>query len=85
MKSSELRGTGSVFRFTLIQTVKSKAYIVSAVIMLVLALLVSPVLQLINGGSGRPSECIHCLQCEDACPQHIHITEWLEKIAATLE
>ena len=53
MKSSELRGTGSVFRFTLIQTVKSKAYIVSAVIMLVLALLVSPVLQLINGGSGE--------------------------------
>ena len=40
---------------------------------------------LIAGGSGRPSECIHCLQCEDACPQHIHITEWLERIAAELE
>ena len=53
MKSSELRGTGSVFRFTLIQTVKSKAYIVSAVILLVLSLLVAPVLQLINGGSGE--------------------------------
>ncbi|MBR7020186.1 MAG: ABC transporter permease [Lachnospiraceae bacterium] len=52
MKSSELRGTGSVFRFTLIQTVKSKAYIVSAVILLVLSLLVAPVMQLING-SGK--------------------------------
>ena len=49
MKSSELRGTGSVFRFTLIQTVKSKAYIVSAIIMLVLSLLTAPVMQLIKG------------------------------------
>ena len=55
MKSSELRGTGEVFRFTLIQTVKSKAYIVSAVIMLVLALLTAPVMQLING-SGKSKE-----------------------------
>ena len=49
MKSSELRGTGEVFRFTLIQTVKSKAYIVSAIFMLVLALLAAPVMQLIKG------------------------------------
>ena len=28
---------------------------------------------------------IHCLQCEDACPQHIEITSWLEKAAAALE
>ena len=55
MKSSELRGTGEVFRFTLIQTVKSKAYIVSAIIMLVLAILTAPVMQLING-SGKDKE-----------------------------
>lgn len=34
---------------------------------------------------GKASQCVHCLQCEDACPQHIHITEWLEKAVKTLE
>ena len=50
MKSSELRGTGEVFRFTLIQTLKSKAFIISVVFMLVMALFSSPVIQLIYGG-----------------------------------
>ena len=36
-----------------------------------------------NGG--KASECIHCLQCEDACPQHIEITSWLERAASELE
>lgn len=31
------------------------------------------------------SACIMCLQCEDACPQHIKVTEWLEKAAELLE
>ena len=34
---------------------------------------------------GLASSCIHCLQCEDACPQHIEITSWLEKAAEQLE
>ena len=51
MKSNELRGTGSVFRFTLIQTLKSKAYIVSVVLLLLTSLLASPIMQVIKGGA----------------------------------
>ncbi|MBQ1508752.1 MAG: 4Fe-4S dicluster domain-containing protein, partial [Erysipelotrichaceae bacterium] len=36
-------------------------------------------------GGGKASECLHCLQCEGACPQHIEITSWLEKTAELLE
>lgn len=36
-------------------------------------------------GCGRASECIRCRQCERACPQHLPITELLEKAAAELE
>lgn len=35
--------------------------------------------------AGKASECIHCMQCESACPQHIEITSWLEKAAETYE
>ncbi len=31
------------------------------------------------------SECIHCRQCENACPQHIQITEYLKQCAETFE
>ena len=51
MKSSELRGTGEVFRFTLIQTIKSKAFIVSVIMLLVTAMLSSPIMQVIKGGA----------------------------------
>ena len=51
MKSNELRGTGDVFRFTLIQTLKSKAYIVSVVLLLVTAIFTAPVMQLIKSGA----------------------------------
>lgn len=32
--------------------------------------------------NGKPSECMNCRQCENNCPQHIHITEYLKTIAA---
>ena len=36
-------------------------------------------------GRGRASDCVSCRQCEKACPQHIRITEELEKAAEMLE
>jgi len=34
---------------------------------------------------GKASDCIHCLQCEGACPQHLPITSLLEECASTFE
>ena len=40
---------------------------------------------LVDRGSGKASECIKCRQCEDACPQHLRITELLEEAVDKLE
>ncbi|ACV22678.1 Uncharacterized oxidoreductase MSMEG_2408 [Slackia heliotrinireducens] len=34
---------------------------------------------------GKASDCIHCGQCEDACPQHIAVMDELEKAAELFE
>lgn len=36
-------------------------------------------------GAGRASDCIACGQCEAACPQQIHVVDWLRDCAAALE
>ncbi len=34
---------------------------------------------------GKPSDCIGCGQCENACPQHLPIRELLKEVAETFE
>ncbi len=30
---------------------------------------------------GRASDCIACRNCEGACPQHLHIVDWLRRVS----
>ncbi|MCF0108796.1 MAG: aldo/keto reductase [Erysipelotrichaceae bacterium] len=39
----------------------------------------------VDEGHAKASECIKCGQCENQCPQHIEIRNWLDKVAETLE
>ncbi|MCD8307585.1 MAG: aldo/keto reductase [Clostridia bacterium] len=36
---------------------------------------------MVGHGAGRASGCIGCRGCESVCPQHIKITEWMEKVS----
>lgn len=36
-------------------------------------------------GSGKAADCIKCGKCEQVCPQHLHIRELLESVAAEFE
>ena len=37
------------------------------------------------GAGAKASDCIKCKKCEGACPQHLHITEYLEQAAEMFE
>jgi predicted aldo/keto reductase-like oxidoreductase len=34
---------------------------------------------------GKPSDCIQCKKCEEICPQHLRITEYLKDVAIEFE
>ena len=58
MKKDSIRGWKDVFTFTLIQTLKSKTYIVTMIIMMVLAMISMPLLNtfLLNGAEEGPEK-----------------------------
>ena len=35
--------------------------------------------------NGKTSDCIKCGQCEEMCPQHLPIRQYLEDVARTFE
>lgn len=39
----------------------------------------------VSEGSGKPSDCVQCGQCEEVCPQHLSIMQVLEEAASVLE
>ena len=39
----------------------------------------------LSQGYGKASDCIACKSCERVCPQHIHISEWMPKLAENME
>jgi predicted aldo/keto reductase-like oxidoreductase len=50
-----------------------------------------PVQDIMNGyrfetsSGGKASACIACKKCEEHCPQHIPVTEWMKEIAKIFE
>ena len=55
MKNSKFRGIGDVFKFTYIQSMKSKATSVTLIIFCLLGLLTFPIVSLISGDSTTSS------------------------------
>lgn len=62
MKKNSLTGVWSVFTFTLTQTLKSKSFIISYVIMITLALISMPVINLISSGSTPDPDAVNPIQ-----------------------
>ena len=35
--------------------------------------------------AGKAGDCVECGQCEEMCPQHLPVREWLKKVADQFE
>ncbi len=42
-------------------------------------------LNVVGTGRGKASECIGCGQCEQACPQHLNIIEYLKDVSEVFD
>lgn len=62
MKKSNLTGWRGVFSFTLIQTLKSKSFIVSYIIMVTLAMISMPIINMITSGNSADSDTPNPIQ-----------------------
>lgn len=58
MKKTNITGWQDVFSFTLIQTFKSKAFIISYIILLAMVFVSMPIVNLIQGGGGEAAETV---------------------------
>ena len=41
--------------------------------------------QSISNRGGRPSSCVGCRRCEQNCPQHLRIADWIRRVADAFE
>jgi len=41
--------------------------------------------QKLSEGRGKASDCIHCGQCEETCPQHLEVMKWIAKVKKVYE
>lgn len=78
LSRSELKGTGSVFTFTLQQYAKSKANIITAVIMVIMALASMPVMTLITGGDVKESTNIAAVYINNTVGYTLDVDELKE-------
>ncbi|MDY2628433.1 MAG: ABC transporter permease [Lachnospiraceae bacterium] len=70
LRKEEFKGTGQVYRFTLVQLLKSRTNLVSAIIMILFALFSIPVMTFINGDSEDDISSLHTVYYlnETSCP-----------------
>ncbi len=75
LSRNDLKGTTSVFTFTLQQYAKSKANIITAVIMVIMALLSVPVMTLVTGGNVKESTNIAAVYINNSIGYTLDIDE----------
>jgi ABC-type Na+ efflux pump permease subunit len=78
LSKNELKGTNSVFTFTLQQYAKSKANIITAIIMVIMALVSIPVMTLMSGGDVKESANISTVYINNSAVYTLAVDELKE-------